>query len=1092
MCEAAKTQKSPRILVDVLSWMQTCLAEFASPRGVAVREIVDFGKAHLGNSNASVRAAAVGLIGAVRRIANEDILPLFSEVGPQMQSTLHAEFAKQAGLPSMEPKRLQRAFMTPEEADQQPRPASVRSAVDVEPAAPQEPVDDLIPRVDITASITPAILAQLADPNWKVRKEGLDQVAAVIDSANRRIRLTSGELYTELRERLSDSNKILVMQALSLCATLAEASGQAADKYIRSVISAILGCLADGKTQVRQEAIRCLDQIVQIIPMSAVVSQAPAGLAVDSPNLRKELLAWLASKLPFFKSYSTEEAVGLVAPSVACLQDRNADVRRAAQGIFGPLMEAIGLESLKRKCSEVAPKLMPAIQPLLDAHRPQQQQASAAIAAVQPSKKQAGTPKKTIATEDRRPVFMACTAEGKLLRAEKDKGMTRWSGPDGFIIRADLIDALKEQMAAQLDAQLCSQLFAEDFRQQILGVSALEAAVDECGAEVLSCLDLLIKYVVYRIAENNPTVFLKCLDLLERLVALADQHNYRVSEYEAGCLFPSLILKSGDSKDSLRPRLKQLFRQVCRIYPASKLFAYFIDGMRAKGAKTRAECLEELGCLLSRNGLSVLVPSRHLPMIGAMIGDRDASVRSAALNVMVQAAGLLGDQAAMMKHLSSLSQKELDMLEERMKRSKTSAVLEDGLRSSKSSVDDGAAAEPASQPPSNVTPGRRLSARFKLDLSEDATGPTPQANAGLFADPTPTLNVRPFPVSQVSLPHPLDHIIDQVLTAADLPCIQAIQRLDEHMSLPGEELFLRLDNLAAALAIRLRECSDASSVGFLLDEAEPRAQKSRLARYVVNSLVLIADSPSLATRLGADRLQQLIAETLSSLVSDPINRVYDDREVLVKAINVLLVKLLENACYDACFCALLAILEQVFLLPPPATAKIPELTMKCLWKVTKQMASRHATLDIPAVLLAVHRFFTAISPIEWKSRAAENVAFQDLPLRTVKTILHEMTQAIGPRIMDVCRASLSEASFVTSYLATMVSQLSKGVESAGGLVAPQHQQQAAAAHLSQAEIHERLKQVCSQICSKPDTNAVHTVPLLYLSCAVGIDGAVEV
>lgn len=1079
VCEAAKTQKSPKVLTDILSWMQTCFTEFASPRGVAVKEIVDFVKTHLGNSNASVRAAAVGLVGVMRRIVDQDILPLFSEVGSQMQSMLHAEFSKQPGLLSLEPKRFQRAFMTPEEAGQQSMPSSgiASNTVSTELPALQEPVDDLVPRVDITASITPAILAQLADSNWKVRKEGLDQVAAVIDSANRHIKLTSGELYTELRDRLLDSNKILVMQALSLCATLAEASGHAVDKYIRSVISAILGCLADGKAQVRQEAIRCLNQIIQVTPMSVVVSQAPASLAIDSPNLRKELLAWLASKLPFFKSYSTEEAVGLVAPSVTCLQDRNADVRKAAQGIFGPLMEAIGLESLKRRCLEVAPKLMSAIQPLLDAHKPelQQQQAGTSGIAAQPPKRQAGTPKKVATTEDRRLLFVPCTADGKLLRAEKDKGMTRWSGSDGFVARADLIDALKEQMAALLDTQLCSQLFAEDFRQQILGVSALEAAIDEYGTEMLNCLDLLIKYVVYRIVENNPTVFLRCLDLLERLVAFADQHNYRISEYEAGCLLPSLILKSGDSKDSLRPRLKQLFRQLCRIYPASKLFAYFIDGMRAKGAKTRAECLEELGCLLNRNGLSVFVPSRHLPLIGAMIGDRDASVRSAALNVLVQVAGLMGDQSAMMKHLSGLSQKELDMLEERMKRSKTSVMLEDGFRSSKSSVDDGAAAESASQPPSNTTPSRRLSARFKLDLPEDANYPTPQANASLFADPTPILNLRPFPMNQVSLPHPLDHIIDQVLTAADLPCIQAIQRLDEHISLPGEELFLRLDNLAAALAIRLRECSDPSSVAFLLDEAEPRAQKSRLARYVVNSLVLIADSPSLVTRLSTDRLQQLIAETLSSLVSDPINHAYDDREVLVKAINVLLVKLLENACYDACFCALLVILEQVFLLPPPATAKIPELVMKCLWKITKQMASRHAALDIPVVLLAIHRFFTAISPIEWKSRAAENLAFQDLPLRTVKTILHEMTQAVGPRIMDACRASVSETSFVTSYLATMVNQLSKSVETVGGLVAPQHQQ---AMRLSQAEIHERLKQMCSQICSKPDTNAVHNRPSL--------------
>ena len=53
-----------------------------------------------------------------------------------------------------------------------------------------------------------------------------------------------------------------------------------------------------------------------------------------------------------------------------------------------------------------------------------------------------------------------------------------------------------------------------------------------------------------------------------------------------------------------------------------------------------------------------------------MVGDRDAGVRSAALNVLVQTANLIGDQSALLKHLSGCSQKELDMFEERMKRSK--------------------------------------------------------------------------------------------------------------------------------------------------------------------------------------------------------------------------------------------------------------------------------------------------------------------------------------------------------------------------------------------------------------------------------------
>ena len=161
-----------------------------------------------------------------------------------------------------------------------------------------------------------------------------------------------------------------------------------------------------------------------------------------------------------------------------------------------------------------------------------------------------------------------------------------------------------------METSLLSLLFSDDFKLQIQGMSMIESSVEEYATEIINCLDLLLKYIVYRMVENNPTVFLKCLDLLERLVSLADRSNYRLSEYEGSCLLPSLVLKSGESKDSSRPRLRQLFRQLCRIYPASKLFTHLIDGLKAKGAKTRSECLEEMHCLLSRNGLSVLHSSK--------------------------------------------------------------------------------------------------------------------------------------------------------------------------------------------------------------------------------------------------------------------------------------------------------------------------------------------------------------------------------------------------------------------------------------------------------------------------------------------------
>lgn len=57
--------------------------------------------------------------------------------------------------------------------------------------------------------ITSELVSKIEDKNWKIRKEGLDEVAAIISEA-KFITANIGELPVALKGRLGDSNKILV------------------------------------------------------------------------------------------------------------------------------------------------------------------------------------------------------------------------------------------------------------------------------------------------------------------------------------------------------------------------------------------------------------------------------------------------------------------------------------------------------------------------------------------------------------------------------------------------------------------------------------------------------------------------------------------------------------------------------------------------------------------------------------------------------------------------------------------------------------------------------------------------------------------
>ena len=135
-------------------------------------------------------------------------------------------------------------------------------------------------------------------------------------------------------------------------------------------------------------------------------------------------------------------------------------------------------------------------------------------------------------------------------------------------------------------------------------------------------------------------------------------------------LISKLLFQIGDPKDTVRNGVRTLLRQIVLVYPFTKVFVYVMDGLKSKNARQRTECLDELGYLIETYGLSVCQPTQQVALkeIARHISDRDNSVRNAALNCVVQAYFLAGDRVY--KLIGQLTEKDLSMLDERIKRAK--------------------------------------------------------------------------------------------------------------------------------------------------------------------------------------------------------------------------------------------------------------------------------------------------------------------------------------------------------------------------------------------------------------------------------------
>lgn len=120
----------------------------------------------------------------------------------------------------------------------------------------------------------------------------------------------------------------------------------------------------------------------------------------------------------------------------------------------------------------------------------------------------------------------------------------------------------------------------------------------------------------------------------------------------------------------VRKDVRTILTMLCKVYPASKVFPFLMDGTKSKNSKQRAgrfppaaglsrsednsphasrlssECLDELGCLIEGYGMNVCqpTPAKSLKEIAVHIGDRDTSVRNAALNTVVAVYNVCGEQ----------------------------------------------------------------------------------------------------------------------------------------------------------------------------------------------------------------------------------------------------------------------------------------------------------------------------------------------------------------------------------------------------------------------------------------------------------------
>lgn len=998
--EFAFEQKSPKVQQEALTWVNNAIREFGFQ--VNPKLLLEDSRKAVQSINPAVRAAGIALLGTMYLSMGNTLAMFFENEKPALKQQIQAEFDKCVGQKPPAPTRGLSKCASRGSVDDN---LDDDGEVDDQPAVN---INDLLPRIDISPQITESLLTELSDKNWKTRNEGLEKLRTIIQEA-KLIKSNLGDLPQVMAQRLVDSNAKIAQTSVEICQLIAVAMGPPCKQYVRVFFPGFLKGLGDGKAFIRSACISCIntwgDQAgYKEFFEGEMIADA---LKNGSPALKTELWGWLAEKLPPLptKSVQKDELASMLPHLYANICDRNADVRKNANEAVLGIMIHMGYDAMVKALDKQKPTSKKDIQAALDKARPNlpvkplpknKQQApiieepkvvrpgtakvqKTAIGASAKANPPAASRKKEEEV-DNSPLLAINNMKSQRLLDEQKLKVLKWTFTTP---REEFTDLLKEQMtSANVNKGLIANMFHDDFRYHLKVIDALIEDLPKNDKGLICNLDLIMKWLSLRFYDTNPSVLLKGLDYLNLVFGMLIEKQYVLAENEGSSFAPHLLTKIGDPKDVVRNGVRSLLRQICLVYPFAKVFVFVMDALKSKNARQRAECLDELGYLIETYGLSVCQPTQQgaLKEIAKHISDRDNSVRNAALNAVVQAYFLAGEKVY--KLIGQLSEKDLSMLDERIKRSKKTAIKKPA-----STIE---IVKVASATEVNVVEPEPVEEEEEQVPVEQPVETLPAR----LADALPKLDPN------------LLRIIRGIGSADAYTAHAAINELSDILESQEKQAVLR-DYEEIYIQSILQQ--------FKYLQQKPLVESLAMYQPLLHSIYSFFASKTLGKNLSVNTIKSIIAVLLGLMADNKLGGSTDDAQ-FTKVVNGICLKILDRTNFTNLNCALIRLLKescQTSCLP-----KFTDLLMKCIWRNVKVIPDRLQDLDYDAVLLEVHEFMLALPSAWWQQRPS------DTPLRTVKTIIHNMTKIKGNSILQHLNRIPSHSELNT-YILRILKNLNK-------------------------------------------------------------------
>jgi len=1086
---------------------------------VAVKPHAAFAKHCLGHANPAVRSACVDYLGTLYTGVGASLRLLFSKEKQATVDILEERFSAVSGSALPAPSRFEHGAGDAADGDCGPAMPTAKGGSKSGPARPKTaPVDFGMDRVNLLAAVPKGTLALLGDANWKVRAEGLDNI---LDTLKKCGPITSdlGDLAGVLNTRLRDHQRNLVSTTLTILAEIATAMGRDITKFIPQFMEDVLSTLAEAKESVRMAGVSVLEGWSNEAGLTPLVESDKLTKALSSgkPKQQTALLTFLANAITEQSGNEVSQYKGLVKGVAACLEDRNKDVRSGAQELFTILVRAVGAEKMSRICNSLNGSTKAAALDLFTKVHDAAPAAPAAASRAETTKRRPATsageksrqtrasstaksakrapPRESARDKSSGEPAVIADARGRAKRQKDDRSgkSLRWNFTKP---RDDFVAQLRDQFKAAANSDMSKLLFSTDFRDHLKAFDVLMEHL-EPGADfdaIDSSLDLILKWVTLRFFDTNPKIQLAAMSLLTSLFERMSQEDLGLPDFAASAFLPYLVLQAGKSLDAIRNETHKVFRLVCGTYPSSKLFVFLLEGLKAKNARQRTECLTELGDMIERQGLTVagaLGVAKSTQAIAGQVADRDKMVRNAALDCLVVIFNIIGED--IFKLMGALGDKNESLVAERIKRCgrqvsaaaptdpktyKKSPSARPSTASTQRVAADGRAASAAHD--TKTYRRRTVDAGVKQEFSLSADLFVQSAHFdGTNLDLAPTEidfddeseTIKPLERrqrdetmgegKQDDTPAYIDSIMEMLVSQVPVQAINALKAAeDESNADPDADPSWMTVNVNKILKACTTQARYLFSIHLSSTDEATVASGLRLCKHLLGFVLQVVRSDGAISTTDEIILSTLIADLLEHVMNHKLPVLKEGAQI-VKALNCILLKILQTIDLNLGFKILLGILSDN-LRQGHHDSKSILFVQRCIWKLVKFMPDQKDSIRPAELITYIAKFLGQHPPVQDAEPDSED---EDVSTRTMRTLCNTLVTCRGDAVKDAVGVLGPNPYYTTTGEMLLASMTKCGI--APPIMSPRSP--VTRETLSIAEQEERLVQIFAMITSKEET-----------------------